>query len=169
MWCSNDQKGWVEEALQAEFKDYRVEPNYWFKASSVKNSKAARAVPTKTKPISWQTPSDVAIAFVAFRGDLRTSCYRANHWQQRTRMCIADPADNSTGLGQGMRMPYWVPRDFLLQYTFPGEYVLDVFCSGGWTARAAMELGRNSVSLDSDQEMVLSFPYCFLLLFALPL
>lgn len=41
-------------------------------------------------------------------------------------------------------------KELLKVYTVPGDTVLDIFSGTGQVARAAVELGRNSVSIDQD-------------------
>ena len=50
--------------------------------------------------------------------------------------------------------PIEIPRRLLRMFSFTGDIVLDPFSGTGTTAAAAMEVGRNSVSLEIDPEYI---------------
>ncbi len=51
-----------------------------------------------------------------------------------------------------MSFPLALPERFILQYTRPGDLVLD-FCAGvGTTCRVAHELGRRAVGFEIDPD-----------------
>ena len=59
-------------------------------------------------------------------------------------------SDGRRPRARGVSFPLALPARFILQYTRPGDMVLD-FCAGvGTTCRAARELGRRSIGIEID-------------------
>ena len=48
-----------------------------------------------------------------------------------------------------------IPRNLILRYTRPGEWVLDQMCGGGTTLIEAKLLGRNAIGVDINYEAVM--------------
>ena len=64
--------------------------------------------------------------------------------------------DVSGQLRNGHPAPYpiEIPRRLVRMFSFTGDTVVDPFCGTGTTTLAAMELGRNSVSIEIDPDYV---------------
>ena len=171
-------EGWFETRLwtgipaMLEFVSYRCLDTYiWHKTNAPQNGPLAYADAPGYEVVYIYTnatrPGDVyfnpqlkpyAAKSIAANGAARIGYGRtkeANGDGARQTNVISLPTVASDGdrpRAKGVSFPLALPERFILQYTRPGDLVLD-FCAGvGTTCRVAHELGRRAVGFEIDPD-----------------
>lgn len=125
-------------AGERPFDDNKVERAYWIKTPSTKNNKASRKLSRYVEEIHILRRDEYDV----FNTEL--------HWSNYTGV-YTDMVETK---GFYWKKPLSLMERLVAIYTQPGDVVLDPFCGSGTTLQSCINLDREWIGLDHNEERI---------------